>query len=121
MNMLNLPSELMQRYIRTARIREQRRLAALQQRRTQALEVAKIAAHVLKAQFGVTRVVLFGSLLSDFHESSDIDLAVWELPEKSYFKAMSQLLSLSDFEVDLVEVQYASPEILAAIAQGLEL
>lgn len=65
---------------------------------------------------------MFGSVLTQhFHETSDIDLAVWNLPEKVYFKTVARLLSLSDFEIDLVEVQYASPEILEAIAQGKEL
>lgn len=112
----------MQRYILTAQTSKQRRLIKLQQRRKQGLEVARTAAKMLKTEFAASRVVVFGSLLGEsFHETSDIDLAVWELPEKSYFKAVSQLLALSDFEVDLVEVQYASPEILTAIAQGLEL
>lgn len=122
LTMLNVPLESMQRYILTAQIRKQQRLAELQQRREQGLEVAKTAAKMLKTEFRADRVVVFGSLLGEsFHETSDIDLAVWGLPEKSYFKAVSQLLALSDFEVDLVEVQYAIPEILAAIALGLEL
>ena len=117
-----MSSEAMQGYIDTARSKEQQRLVELQQRRYRALEVAKRAADLLKRQFSAGRVVVFGSVLSEaFHENSDIDLAVWGLPEQDYFKAVGQLLGLSDFEVDLVEVQYASPEILAAIAQGLEL
>ena len=112
----------MERYILTAQRREQQRSQKLQELRAQAMEVAKTAAGLLKGQFGAKRVVVFGSVLHEaFHESSDIDLAVWELPEREYFRAVGQLLALSSFEVDLVEVQYASPEILAAIAQGLEL
>ncbi len=77
---------------------------------------------MLKSQFAASGVVVFGSLLNEnFHESSDIDLAVWGLPEKVYFQAVSQLNSLSDFQIDLVEIQYANPEILAAIKQGREL
>lgn len=117
-----IPTEQMQRYILTARRREQQRLAALQQRRSRGLEVAQQAAHLLKQEFAATRVVLFGSLLGEpFHETSDIDLAVWGLPAKSYFQAVGQLLSLSEFEFDLVEAEFASPEILAAIAHGVEL
>jgi uncharacterized protein len=120
--MLNVPPEKMQQYILTAQARQQQRLEALNQRQQRGLEIAKMAAQKLKTEFGVSRVVMFGSLLGDnFHESSDIDLAVWGLPEQFYFKAVAQILSLSDFEFDLVEVQYASPEILAAIAQGTEL
>jgi len=120
--MIDLPAEQMQQYILAARSRKQQRLAALEQHRGRGLAIAQTAAQLLKTEFDASRVVLFGSLLSDtFHETSDIDLAVWELPEKSYFKAVGRLLSLSEFEFDLVEVQYASPEILAAIAQGREL
>jgi uncharacterized protein len=94
----------------------------LHQRRKQGLEIAKTAAEILKNEFAAARVVVFGSLLrEDFHETSDIDLAVWGLPEKLYFKAVGRLLSLSAFDFDLVEIQFASPEILAAIAQGKEL
>jgi len=112
----------MQQYILTAKARQQKRLAELQQRRQKGFDVAKAAAIILKTEFSASRVVVFGSLLNEyFHETSDIDLAVWDLPERSYFKAVAKLLSLSDFEVDLVEVQRASPEILEAIAQGIDL
>jgi uncharacterized protein len=112
----------MQRYICTARTRQQQRLTALHQRRLYGFEVANRAAQLLKTEFQAIRVVLFGSLLGEhFHETSDIDLAVWGLPERSYFKAVARLLSLSDFEFDLVEAQYASSEIVAAIAQGQDL
>lgn len=119
---LNVPPEQMQRYIATARARQQQRLAELEQRRRCGFEIAKTAAQILKTEFSASRVVLFGSLLGPhFHEESDLDLAVWELPEQTYFKAVARLLSLSDFAIDLVETQYASPEMLAAIAQGIEL
>ncbi|NJK51819.1 MAG: nucleotidyltransferase domain-containing protein [Acaryochloris sp. RU_4_1] len=112
----------MQQYILTARMRQHQRLTELHQRKMQGFAIAQTAAQLLKAEFAAARVVVFGSLLSEyFHETSDIDLAVWELPEKSYLKAVGRLLSLSEFEFDLVEAQYASPEILAAIAKGTEL
>ncbi|NJN89606.1 MAG: nucleotidyltransferase domain-containing protein [Leptolyngbyaceae cyanobacterium SL_5_14] len=120
--MFKVPSDQMQQYILIARARRQQRLAALEQRRRHGFEVAKTAAQILKTEFGASHVVLFGSLLNDhFHETSDLDLAVWELPENAYFKAIARLLSLSDFGVDLVEVQRADPEILEAIVQGIEL
>jgi hypothetical protein len=95
--MINVPPDPMQEYIHTAKRCKQQRLAELDRRRLQGLEIAQTAVKV------------------------DIDLAVWGLPEKLYFKAVARLLSLSDFDFDLVEVQYASPEILMAIAQGTEL
>ncbi len=120
--MLNVPFEKMQHYIATAQARKQQRLVSLRQRQEQGLEIAQAAAKILKSEFAVDRVVVFGSLLGDnFHENSDIDLAVWGLAERNYFRAVAQLLSLSDFDVDLIEVQFASEEILEAIAQGREL
>lgn len=110
------------RYITGARAREQRRLDHLRQRQEIAFRVARQAAQILKEQFGATRVVLFGSLLEGgFHEISDIDLAVWDLPENQYFKAVSRLISLSDIKFDIVEYQYADLEMVAVIAQGIEL
>lgn len=112
----------MQTYVQTAQARQQQRQQKLDKRRQRASAIAHQAAQLLKTEFAASRVVLFGSVLGKtFHESSDIDLAVWDLPEQCYFQAISKLLALSKFEVDLVEIQYATLEILAAIAQGQEL
>ncbi len=114
--------EQMQRYITSAKAREQSRLETLQQRQKKGLEVAHTAARILKNEFAATQVILFGSLLrDDFHETSDIDLAVVGLPERQYFKAVARLISLSEFALDLVETQHANPEITFAITQGIEL
>jgi predicted nucleotidyltransferase len=115
------PEARMQGYIRTAKRREQERQDALQQRRLRGITAARWAATQLK-QLGATRVVLFGSLLSpEFHEESDLDLAVWDLPESLYFRALGQLQSIEEFDVDLVEAPSAAPHIAVAIAQGVEL
>lgn len=88
-------------------------------------DVARQAAQLLKDRFGATRVVLFGSMLdaSKLHSRSDIDLAVWGLPETgtTYFQAVGMLQGLSRFTIDLVEAQYAPDHIQEAIAQGMEL
>jgi predicted nucleotidyltransferase len=99
-------------------------LAAMKQRQEQGFKVAKYCAEVLKQRFGVEKVVLFGSLLDykimNWH--SDIDLAVWGLPEENYFQAVGILLDIAQgFSVDLVEFQYAKPHILTAISEGCEL
>ncbi|ELR97427.1 hypothetical protein [Gloeocapsa sp. PCC 73106] len=52
---------------------------------------------------------------------SDIDLAVWELPEEYLWKAGAAIKRGHDFSIDLVEVQNAKPHILKAITQGIEL
>ncbi|ELR96444.1 putative nucleotidyltransferase [Gloeocapsa sp. PCC 73106] len=98
-------------------------LLKMKQRQKEGLEVAQKCADFLKKKYGVTKVVLYGSLLN--HEKmtlhSDIDLAVWSLPEKDYFKAVADLDYGHNFEIDLVEIQKANPYILEAIYRGVEL
>ncbi|MBV8883648.1 MAG: hypothetical protein JO235_06565 [Chroococcidiopsidaceae cyanobacterium CP_BM_RX_35] len=105
--------------------REQRpqRLAQMRERQQLGLEVAHKCARILKEEFGATRVVLFGSILNPERMTwlSDIDLAVWELPEKDFFKAGAAIEQGHDFPIDLVEIQHARPHILNAIEQGMEL
>lgn len=105
--------------------REQRpqRLLKMKERQQRGLEVASECARILKEEFGAHKVVLFGSLLN--HERmtwlSDIDLAVWGLPEMDFFKAGAAIERGHDFPIDLVEVQHAKHYILKAIEQGIEL
>ncbi len=98
-------------------------LLQMRERQSLGLKVAHKCAGILKQEFGATRVVLFGSMLN--HERmtwrSDIDLAVWELPEKDLFRAGAAIERGHDFCIDLVEVQHARPHILKAIEQGMEL
>lgn len=105
--------------------REQRpqHLAKMKERQQRGLEVARKCAVTLKEEFGADRVVLFGSML-DLERmwwNSDIDLAVWGLPEKDFFKAGAAIEWGHDFSIDLVEIQHARPHILKAIEQGIEL
>ena len=99
-------------------------LVAMQERQKQGLEIARQCAKILKERFGAEKVVLFGSLLDHQQMSwrSDIDLAVWGLPEKDYFKAVGVLLDIAeDFSLDLMEAQHAKSYISPAISQGIEL
>lgn len=106
-----------------ARKQRPQMLAQMKQRQQQGLEVARKCAQILKQSFGAQRVVLFGSLLDPERMTwhSDIDLAVWGLPEEDYFKAGAAIERGHEFPVDLVEVQHAKPHILKAIEQGMEL
>lgn len=75
-----------------------RSLRLASQARADALRIAGM----LRQEFGVTRVLLFGSLVSDrFLPDSDIDLAVAGLPAPVFFSALAQAAKLSDFPVDL--------------------
>ncbi len=100
------------------------RLAQMKERQRHGLEAARKCARILKEEFGATRVVLFGSMLNleQITWRSDIDLAVWGLPESDYFRAVSRVLDVDpNFSVDLVEAQHARLYILEAIRQGMEL
>jgi predicted nucleotidyltransferase len=105
--------------------REQRpqRLNQMKERQQQGLEVARKCAQILKEKFGAQRIVLFGSMLNPERMwwGSDIDLAVWGLPEEDFFKAGAALEGGHDFSIDLIEAQYARPHILDAIDKGMDL
>jgi len=98
-------------------------LEKMKQRQKEGLKVAKQSADILKKQFSVTRVVLFGSLLNPETMSphSDIDLAVWGLPETDLFRAGAMIERGHQFTIDLVVAEKAKPHILKAIYQGIEL
>jgi len=53
--------------------------------------------------------------------SSDVDLAVWGLPEADIFRAGARIENGHDFSIDLVEIQRALPHIHKGIEQGVEL
>ena len=107
---MHISPEKLEAYRATARrraIEERRRLAL---RHEHAWAVASQAAALLRAEYGVDRVAVFGSLVQRelFHRGSDIDLAVWGMDERHYYRAVGRLLALDpDFEVDLIMVEEA--------------
>jgi predicted nucleotidyltransferase len=68
----------------------------------------------LKAEFGVERVMVFGSLTQAdrFTQWSDIDLSVWGLTDRNWLRAAAQV---GDIEINLVDVQTCKPEVLVSI------
>jgi predicted nucleotidyltransferase len=92
---------------------QQRQMEARQQLQAHhqlGLAKARELADLLKADFGATEVILFGSMcaLDTIHLGSDIDLAVWNLPAPDYFAALGQLLVQSmGFDIDLVRMETA--------------
>ncbi|MGB7415503.1 MAG: nucleotidyltransferase domain-containing protein [Thermosynechococcaceae cyanobacterium] len=95
-------------------------LAQMKAKQAEGLCVARQCAAILKRDYGVERVVLFGSLLDvgRMWWGSDIDLAVWGLAKHDLFKAGAAIEHGHDFEIDLVPVPDARPHILAAINEG---
>ncbi len=82
--------------------------------------VAQAAAQLLLATYQVEKVSLFGSLLNPHcvRRHSDIDLAVWGLPDSQYYQAVNDLSSLSaDFSFDLVQFESAQPSLQWVILQ----
>jgi predicted nucleotidyltransferase len=106
------------RYRKIARHLEKNETRALEERREQALAVARQAARILKEDFGVARVLLFGSLATEswFHVRSDVDLAVEGLKQEDFWRADSRLEQISNgFEIDLVDLRTAPPRLAQAI------
>jgi predicted nucleotidyltransferase len=113
-----LPAEQMERYKRTARLRWQAEKERRDRRHERAWELARQAAALLKSEYGAQRVVAFGSLTPPdrFTIWSDVDLAAWGLTSASWLKAIGAVKSLSrEIELNLVDVECCSPELLAAI------
>ncbi len=107
-------------YKATARQRRYEHKQQLALRYQHAWQVARQASQILKEDFGATRVVAFGSILSTkrFHQHSDIDLAVWDLPERLYYRAVAHLLDLDTaISIDLVEADAAAPALRSIIEQ----
>ena len=120
---VQITPEQMEKYRASARAREATLKIEFEARRQRAWEVARQAALILKDEFGVSRVVVFGSLLHTerFHWRSDIDLAVWDI--QHYFRAVARLMDLDpEIEFDLVPFEDARPGILAVIQEeGIDL
>ena len=115
-----IKSQENQSYLFAAQARTNRKIKLLAERKDRAWYVARCAATLLKEDYGVNRIVLIGSLASGkgFHQRSDIDLVVWGLDEKKYYQAVGRLLGLDpEFEIDLIEAEYASPNLSRVIEQ----
>lgn len=125
MDVLNLTETELDSYRLGHRARAELRRVALAARREQAWIAARAGAQRLKAEFGATRVMAFGSLAdgAGFHQRSDIDLAAWGMAGETYLQALAMLLNLDPrFSVDLVRAEEAPSSLLDHIAdQGVAL
>ena len=73
-----------------------------------AWQTAHQVAAMLYKDFGATQVAVFGSLAERdwFSKWSDIDLAVWGIPNDKYFRAVAATSDISGlFKVDLVDFE----------------
>ena len=103
-----------------------RRLTPEEQREmNRLLARARELAKMLKRQFGVRKVVIFGSLarMSWFTPGSDVDLAVEGLETREYWRAWKLAEDIiADRPVDFVQIESVSDSLKRAIDQyGVEL
>ena len=124
--MAGIPTpEQIEVYAATLRARTAETARRRGERREQAWAVSRQAAQVLRSQFGVTSVWVFGSLVEGDHftERSDIDLAATGLTPALHVEALGRLLRLSpDFEFDLVDLDRCPEGLRTAVEHsGVEL
>jgi len=122
---LELSREELQSYVDAHRKRVWPTLTAEQEVEREAkIELARQVARMLKAKYGATRVLLFGSLAHQawYHDKSDIDLAADGLGN-DYFKAWGDAERIVDGrKIDLIDMEMASDSLRRAIARkGIEL
>jgi predicted nucleotidyltransferase len=98
---------------RAARQRTERRARAERARAD-----AHRAAGVLRSEFGVDEVWLFGSLASEpRHDAFDIDLAVRGLRPDRYFTALARIGDIVNEPFDVVTLETCGERILQAVEQ----
>ena len=124
---LELPRDQWTPYLEAARQRLLPEKTSLEERRERDRLLLRVrqAAGMLKAQFGVRRVILFGSLAHTTwlpHES-DVDLAIEGLASDDYWRAWRAVEDvITDREVDLIEIEMATDSLRGAIERhGVEL
>lgn len=122
---LSLTPQEIAAYRRAVALLKPRRRESVGARRADAWQVARKAARILKTEFDVKKLMVFGSLLHPalFHDQSDVDLAVWGLSGRAYYRAVSVLLDIQpSISVDLIAFEDARPALQAVIlreGQGL--
>jgi uncharacterized protein len=122
---LDLTQEQIAAYHANARKRLEAEKEMSGPRRQEAWAAARQAAALLKQQFGVTRIVVFGSLArgEGFTRWSDVDLAAWGIAPEDTFRAIGAVMDLDTaVPVNLVDVNTARASLLAVIERdGIEL
>ncbi|NJL48859.1 MAG: nucleotidyltransferase domain-containing protein [Leptolyngbyaceae cyanobacterium SM2_5_2] len=90
-------------------VRAEQQIAQQQAKKLAWQEVNAIAS-VLRQQFGATRVMVFGSLLSDrFQDDSDLDIAAAPIPKARFFEAVAAVNECSQRWVDLKPLDDLDP------------
>ena len=115
---MELTLEALARYRKSALRRQEQLQPERLRLQEEAWVVARRAADLLREKFGVTRIVVFGSLVHPgcFTRWSDIDLAAWGIAPDDTLRAIGAVMDLeTTYEINLVDVQTARPAILKII------
>ncbi len=115
---MELSPDKIAHYRQAALQRQKQEEAELSRRRQLAWQIARQAAQLLRQEFNVSRVVVFGSLArqGSFNRWSDIDIAAWGIAPENTFRAIGAMMDLqAEISVNLVDVNTARPSLLAAI------
>jgi predicted nucleotidyltransferase len=110
----DLSLEEKRKYIEARKKFEEEEKKLLDIRYEKALNLAKEISEILYKKYKAKKVILVGSLKDKelFTKWSDIDLAVAGISNKDYFKALSEVLSLSvDFKIDIIDLDSCEEEI----------
>jgi predicted nucleotidyltransferase len=104
---------------------EKRQAEEIKSIRSNAINMARKVAAMLKEKYDAKKVILFGSIVkSDYlHEKSDIDLLVYGIKSEDFLRAGADTWKISGcFDVDIVPAEIAHKNILKrALEEGIEL
>ena len=99
-----------QRFIDHWHQQRQQQAAQLKVVKRQAWQDVQRITQILKQEFGVTQVFVYGSLVNDrFKAESDIDIAVAELAKERFYEAMATINEVCDRWVDLKPIESLQP------------
>ena len=102
----------------------ERSFLLLKSEQDNARDVAGSIARELIKRFGAHKVVLFGSVArGNIHKKSDIDLAVWGIPPKDFYRAVAFASGYGkEWKVDLVDAEDCRVSLRQSILKdGVEL
>jgi predicted nucleotidyltransferase len=122
---LELTPEEIATYRAAAGRRREQAQRELARREARAWDLARLAATLLRERFGVTRVMVFGSLVHEgcFTHWSDVDIAAWGIRPEDTFRAIGEIMDLdTHIQVNLVDVNTCSASLLQTIErEGVDL
>jgi len=123
--LLDLSPERIAQYRASALRRRESEDEEIKKMKEQAWNAAKRAAILLREQYNVSRVVVFGSLIhkDSFTRWSDVDIAAWGIKQEDTFRAIGEVLDLTTkFKMNLVDINACQPELLSIIERdGIDL